>query len=59
LKLAGSNGIVYDSVRHPGGECLALYKPRLIQNLRQGVHLRYVWDGERISRIYELRQLER
>ncbi len=58
LKLGGSNGIVYDSVRHPGGECLAVYKPRLIQNLRQGVHLRYVWDGARISRVYELRQLE-
>jgi hypothetical protein len=58
LKLNGSNGIVYDSVRHPGGECLAVYRPRLIQNLRQGVHLRYVWDGVRISRVYELRQLD-
>jgi hypothetical protein len=57
-KLNGSNGIVYDSVRHTGGECVAIYKPRLIQNLRQGVHLRYVWDGARISRVYELRQLE-
>ena len=59
LKLNGSNGIVYDSVRHPGGECLAVYKPRLIQNLRQGAHLRYLWDGGRISRVYELRQLDR
>ena len=58
LKLNGSNGIVYDSVRHPGGECLAIYRPRLIQNLRQGVHLRYVWDGARIGRVYELRQLD-
>jgi hypothetical protein len=58
LKRSGANGIVYDSVRHPGGECLAIYRPRLIQNLRQGVHLRYVWDGGRISRVYELRQLE-
>jgi hypothetical protein len=55
LKLAGSNGIVYDSVRHAGGQCLAIYRPRLIQNCRQGVHLRYIWDGERISRVYELR----
>jgi hypothetical protein len=59
LKLNDSNGIVYDSVRHPGGECLAIYRPRLIQNLRQGVHLRYAWDGGRISRVYELRQLDR
>jgi hypothetical protein len=58
LKLTGSNGIAYDSVRHLGGECLAIFRPRLIQNLRQGVHLRYVWDGGRISRVYELRQLD-
>jgi hypothetical protein len=58
LKLNGSNGIVYDSVRHTGGECLAIYRPRLILNIRQSVHLRYVWDGGRISRVYELRQLE-
>jgi RES domain len=58
LKNSGSNGIVYDSVRHPAGECVAIYKPRLILNLRQGVHLRYVWDGNRISRVYELRQLD-
>jgi len=58
LKLQGSNGIVYDSVRHEGGECLAVYRPRLVQNLRQGVHLRYVWDGSQIERVYEIRQLE-
>jgi hypothetical protein len=58
LKLNGSNGVAYDSVRHAGGECLAIFRPRLIQNLRQGVHLRYVWNGTRISNIYELRQLD-
>jgi len=57
LKLAGSNGIVYDSVRHPG-ECLAVYRPRLIQNCRQGTHLRYIWDGKRISQVYALRLLD-
>jgi RES domain-containing protein len=58
LKAAGSNGVVYDSVRHAGGQCLAIYRPRLIQNLRQGTHLRYVWDGECITRVYELRLLD-
>jgi hypothetical protein len=58
LKLSGSNGVVYDSVRHPGGQCVAVYRPRLIQNLRQGVHLRYCWDGARISRVYELRHVD-
>jgi RES domain len=58
LKLAGSNGVVFDSVRHSGGQCLAVYRPRLVQNCRQGMHLRYVWDGERISQVYALRPIE-
>jgi len=58
LRRGGSNGIAYDSVRHLGGECLAIFRPRLIQSLRQGMHLRYVWDGARISRVYELRLID-
>lgn len=58
MRLAGSNGIVYDSVRHADGQCVAVYRPRLVQNCRQGAHLRYVWDGERISRVYALRLME-
>jgi hypothetical protein len=58
LKRAGSNGVVYDSVRHTGGQCLAVYRPRLVQNCRQGTHLQYVWDGERISRVYALRVMD-
>ena len=58
LKLAGSNGVVFDSVRHTGGQCLAIYRPRLVQNCRQGTHLRYVWDGERITQVYALRAIE-
>jgi len=58
LRRGGSNGIAYDSVRHEGGQCLAIFRPRLVQNLRQGMHLRYVWDGARISRVYELRLID-
>jgi hypothetical protein len=58
LKRSGSNGIVYDSVRHAGGQCVAIYRPRLIQSCRQGTHLRYVWDGERISQVYAIRLME-
>jgi len=58
LKLSGSNGIAYDSVRHATGECLAVFRPRLVQNCRQGTHLRYIWDGERISQVYALRLID-
>jgi len=55
LRNAGSNGIAFDSVRRPGGECVAVFRPRLVQNVRQSVHLRYAWDGTSISRVYEMR----
>ena len=54
LKGAGSNGIVFDSVRDTEGQCIAVYRPRLVQNCRQSTHLRYVWNGERISHVYTL-----
>lgn len=57
LRDAGSNGIVFESVRRSGGECVAIFRPRLIQNVRQSVHLRYAWDGNSIARVYEMRAL--
>lgn len=57
LREAGSEGIVYQSVRHEGGECAAVFKPRLLSNCRQERHLCYVWDGSRIDTVYEKRAL--
>jgi RES domain-containing protein len=42
---SGSNGIVYRSVRHPDGECLACFRPRLVQNVRVGGHYEFRWEG--------------
>ena len=50
LREAGSNGIVYRSVRDPGGRCLAVLRPRAITLPVQGPHLRYHFDGARIDR---------
>lgn len=47
----GDNGIVYDSVRHRGGQCVALFYPDLVSPVRQGAHLHYHWDGTRISHV--------
>ena len=55
LREAGSNGIVYQSVRHAAGECAAVFRPRLLSNCRQERHLCYVWDGTAIADIYEKR----
>jgi RES domain-containing protein len=57
LRDAGSNGIAFDSVRRPGGECVAIFRPRLVQNVRQSVHLRYAWDGSAIAHVYEMRAM--
>jgi hypothetical protein len=57
LRHAGSNGIAFDSVRRPGGECIAVFRPRLVQNVRQSVHLRYAWDGQSIAHVYEMRAI--
>lgn len=53
LRDTGSDGIVYQSVRHDGGECVAVFRPRLLSNCRQERHLCYVWDGSDIATIYE------
>jgi RES domain-containing protein len=48
----GANGIVYDSVRNPGGECVAVFRPRLVAPCRQGPHVCFVWDGKSITGWY-------
>jgi len=53
LRDTGSNGIVYDSVRYSGGECAAVFRPRVLSPVRQGPHFCYVWNGEAIMEIYQ------
>ena len=57
LRKVGSNGIAYDSVRRDGGECVAVFRPRLLSHARQERHLSYVWDGRKIATVYEKREL--
>lgn len=58
LRESGSDGMVYDSVRHKTGECAAVFRPRLLTNCRQERHLCYVWDGAAITTIYEKKALD-
>ncbi len=52
LRAAGSQGVVYDSVRHDGGECAAVFSPRRLTHARQADHWCYMWDGTRIASVY-------
>lgn len=58
LRNEGSWGIVYDSVRHAGGQCAGVFRPKALSNCRQSKHLAYSWDGNRIAHVVELTLLE-
>lgn len=49
----GAAGIAYDSVRHAGGQCVAVFRPRVLSPVMQGPHVCLVWDGQSISGWYE------
>lgn len=42
---SGSMGVIYPSVRHPGGTCLACFRPALVGNVRKGPAYRLTWSG--------------
>ncbi|MEX2270081.1 MAG: RES family NAD+ phosphorylase [Vicinamibacterales bacterium] len=51
---AGSNGIVYPSVRFEGGECLVSFRPKLVTNVRPAGHFEYRWHGSPEPRVISL-----
>jgi hypothetical protein len=53
LRQAGSNGIVYPSVRRAGGQCVGAFRPKAVGLPIQTRHLQYAWDGRRISRYFD------
>ena len=57
LRRRGADGIVYDSVRREGGECVAVFRPRCVGGAKAVNHLIFRWDGERISAILEAHPL--
>jgi hypothetical protein len=59
LRDAGSSGVVYDSVRHAGGECVAAFYPDLVAPCVQAEHLIYRWDGRRIATVLKVSALPR
>lgn len=42
---AGDIGIIWNSVRRPSGECVVIYRPRVLLPVTQGKHLEYRWHG--------------
>jgi hypothetical protein len=46
-------GLLYPSVRNLNGLCVAVLRPPALTIPIQGCHLRYIWDGVKISEIYK------
>lgn len=57
LRMQDSWGLVFNSVRDKGGECIAILRPPAVSTPMQTKHLAYVWDGVRITSIYEKTEL--
>jgi len=48
-----SLGIVYPSVRHAGGTCVACFRPALVMNVRRARTYRFTWSGSPVPQIAE------
>jgi hypothetical protein len=47
-------GLVYNSVRKSTGQCVALLRPPATTIPVQVEHMRYVWNGEKISSVFNV-----
>ena len=45
LLTGGSAGVVYPSVRHHGGVCIACFRPPLVQNVREGTTVIFTFEN--------------
>jgi len=45
LRREGHDGLIYPSVRQPGGRCLVAFEPAAIRNVRPGASWDIVWEG--------------
>jgi hypothetical protein len=41
-----SLGVIYPSVRHQNGTCVACFRPALVMNVRKGATYRFTWKGK-------------
>ena len=56
VRAAGRHGIAYDSVRHAGGQCVALCHPRAVGPVERSERLGYVWSGPE-RKVVEVREI--
>lgn len=54
LRAAGSDGLVWDSVRMAGGQCIGAFWPDVVTIPVQGGHFCYHWNGARVDYVKRL-----
>lgn len=58
IRESNGNGIIYPSVRHKGGLCIAALYPDAVKPPMQGRHIQLCWDGKKISRWFDFESKE-
>ena len=43
--------MVYPSVRHGGGTCVAAFRPALVMNVRKAKTYRFTWSGTPVPKV--------
>ncbi|MEJ8567222.1 RES family NAD+ phosphorylase [Elongatibacter sediminis] len=56
LRSRGSGGLVYPSVRRPGGSCVGIFRPKLVAPVTQGPHFDFVWDGHTVTDVLKVQR---
>ncbi len=51
LRRAGSNGVVYPSVRAPIGKCIGVFWPDLLPIPHQADHFDFHWNGAEVDKV--------
>ena len=54
VRAEGLNGIIYPSIRHPGGTCFVALWPHAVQSVAEGDIYRLVWNGTPDPRVVKL-----
>ncbi len=59
LKHNNEYGVLYQSVRHPNGECIGALRPTaLTPPAKQTSHYQYHWDGNKISHVCHIAEID-
>lgn len=53
IREQGANGIIYPSVRYPGGNCVAAFKTTILSECIHANYLEYHWNGAEINYVTE------